>query len=58
MKLPDEHELVSKYKHQLQLEEDRELPVMSPATWLHGFEYWSSYHEEELAKEDLDWSNK
>ena len=54
MKLPEDHDLVSKYKQQLDLEQDRELPVMSAETWLHAFEYWSPYHEQELAKEDLD----
>jgi len=58
MKLPEDHDLVSKYKQQLDLEKDRELPVMSAETWLHAFEYWSPYHEQELAKEDLDWNNK
>ena len=41
MKLPEDHDLVSKYKQQLDLEKDRELPVMSAETWLHAFEYWS-----------------
>ena len=58
MKIPADHELVKKYKEQLELEANRELPVMSLGTWLHGFEYWSPYHAKELEKEHLDWSNK
>lgn len=58
MKLSADNDLVKDYKKELELEEDRELPVMSLASWLHGFQYWSAYHEEELAREDLDWNNK
>ena len=57
MKLADNHALVTKYNEQNALEQDRELPVMSAATWLHGFEYWDSHHEKELASEELDWSS-
>ena len=58
MKLGEESELVKRYKTQLELEADPELPVMSAATWLRGFEYWNPYNAKQLQNEDLDWSSK
>ena len=58
MKLKDDHDLVSRYQQQLADEKDREVPVMTAATWLHGFQYWSPYHDKELDREELDWCNK
>ena len=58
MKLSADNDLVKDYKKELELEEHRELPVMSLASWLHGFQYWSVYHEKDLVREDLDWNNK
>ena len=57
MKLDKENTLVQRYNAQLELESDRELPVMSAATWLQGFDYWSPHEAKQLQNEGLDWEN-
>ena len=56
LRLEDTNQLVKEYNERQIVEGDDELSVLPAEQWLHGFEYWSPYHDEIVNSEGLDFS--